>query len=150
MCTLRSREDFRSYCGDWCWRGTPCQLNRFAADDLEPCSSDVTARPIFPHHRSKRKCLRGAFGRRRSIREEGLEWPQHGAHPSRLDAGTTLLTLSPQRTGATMADASCIQDPKGAIALGSALLWVEGMISGATQRSIRLQGKSRSGKAPGK
>jgi len=128
MGALRSREDFRSFCGDWRWGGTPCQPNRFAADDLEPCSSQATARPVFPQHRSKRKGGRGAFERGRSIRGEGFEWPQHGADPSRLDAGTTLLTLSPQGAGATMADASGIQDPYGAISLGSALLWVEGMI----------------------
>jgi hypothetical protein len=37
-----------------------------------------------------------------------------------------------------MADASGIQDAKGAITLRSTLLWIEGMISGATQRSIGL------------
>ena len=41
-----------------------------------------------------------------------------------------------------MTDASGIQDPNGAISLGSALLWIEGTISGATQRSIWLGGKS--------
>lgn len=49
-----------------------------------------------------------------------------------------------------MADASGIQEPNGAITLGSALLWIKGTISGATQRPIRLQGKSGTGKASGK
>jgi hypothetical protein len=150
MCALRSREDRRRFCGVWCWCGTTCQPHRFAADDLEPCASDATARPVFPHQRSKRKCLRGGVDRRRSIREDGFEWPEHGAHPPRLDALPAHLTLSSQGTGATMADASSIQDPKGAIALGSALLWIEGTISGATQGPIGLQGKSGTGKASGK
>jgi hypothetical protein len=148
MCALCSGEDFRRFCGDWRWCGTTRQPSRFAAYNLQPCSSDATTRPISPQHRSKRKCfIRGIFERRRSIRGGGFEWPQHCAHPSGLDAGTALLTLSPQWTGATMTDASCIQDPNGPISLGSALLWVEGTIRGATQRPIRLLGKSGTGKA---
>ena len=49
-----------------------------------------------------------------------------------------------------MTNASGIQDPNGAISLGSALLWVEGTISRATQRPIWLQGKGGTGKATGK
>jgi hypothetical protein len=41
-----------------------------------------------------------------------------------------------------MANASCIQDTKGAISLWSALLWIERMIGGAAQRPIRLRGES--------
>ncbi|SRR5579883_1039713 len=150
MGALGSREDCRSFCGDWCCWSTPCQANRFTANDLEPGSSNATARPVFPQQRSKRKGGRGILPRRRSIRGDGFQGPQHGAHAPRLDALAALLTLSAQGTGAAMADASGIQDAKGAIALRSALLWIERTISGATQRSIRLQGKSGTGKATGK
>jgi len=46
-----------------------------------------------------------------------------------------------------MTDARSIKDPKGAVALRPALLWVERAISGATQRPIGLQSKSGTGKA---
>ena len=49
-----------------------------------------------------------------------------------------------------MTNASGIQDPNGAISLWSALLWIEWMIGGATQRPIRLRGKSGTGEAPRK
>src|SRR5256886_17530237 len=49
-----------------------------------------------------------------------------------------------------MANASGIQDAKGAISLRSALLRVQRTIGGATQRPICLQGKSGTGKASGK
>lgn len=150
MSALGSREDDRRLSDNCCWCGTTCQANRFAADDLEPGSSEATARPVFPEHRCQRRSLSRGRQRRRSIREDGLQGPQHGAHPSRLEAGTGFLTLRSQGTAATVTDASSIQDPKRAITLGSALLWVEGTIRRATQRPIRLQAKSGTGKACGK
>ena len=52
------------------------------------------------------------------------------------------MTLRAERTGATMAKTGCIQHPHRAIALWSALLWIERMIGGTMQRPIRLREKS--------
>ena len=49
-----------------------------------------------------------------------------------------------------MADACGIQDPQGAIALGTPFLWIKRMISGATKGVIGLWDKSGAGKAMGK
>ena len=50
-------------------------------------------------------------------------------------------------TGATITDASGIQQTRGAIALGSSFLGIERMIGGTEQIPIRLERKSRSWKA---
>ena len=150
MGALGSGEDCRRWCGHWCCWSPPCQANRFAANDLEPGSSQMAARPVFPQYRSEREGLSKVWQRRRGIREDGLQGPKDRTHPARLDAGAAFLTLRAQGTAATMTDASGIQDAKGTIALRSALLWVEGMISRAAQRPIRLQGESGTRKASGK
>ena len=149
MGALGSGEDCRRGWDQYsCW-SSGTQANSFAANDLEPSSSKMATRPVFPEHWSKRECLRRLWPRRRGIRVDGMEGPKDRTHPRRFDAGPAFLTLSSQGTGATMADASGIQDPKRAIALRSVLLWVEGMISRAAQRPICLQGKSGTGKATG-
>ena len=79
--------------------------------------------------------------------ERGGERPQYRTYPPRLAAFRAFLTLCPQGTAATMADTSGIQEPQGAITLGAPFLWIERAISGATQRPIRLRGKSRPWKA---
>src|SRR5205085_2122458 len=111
VCALCPGEDFLRGGGDWRVprRGGALQANRFAAYYLQPCSSDATAWPIFPQHRSTRERRRCVFERGRNIRECGGERPQHRTHPSRFDTGMAFLTLRTQRTGATMADARRIE-----------------------------------------
>src|SRR5258708_39439590 len=122
-------------------RGRAFQANCFAADQLQPCPPDAAAWPVVPQHGSKRGRRRHVFKRGRSLREGRFERPQHGTHPSRLDAGTAFLTLRTQWTRATMANTSGIQDSQGAITLDAPFLGIERTISGATQRPIWLWGK---------
>src|SRR5260221_13036021 len=90
------------------------------------------------------------FREGRRILSLAFERPKQRTHPSWFEAGTAFLTLCPQKTGAAMANASGIQDPKRAIALRSSLLGIQRTVSRATQRPIRLQGKRGTRKAPGK
>ncbi len=57
------------------------------------------------------------------------------------------MTLRPQRTRATIANARGIQDPQGAIALRTPLLGIEGVTGRTAERPIRLRGKRRTRKA---
>src|SRR5690349_13585657 len=87
------------------------------------------------------------FKRRRGNRTRRGERPEYRTHPPRLAAFGTFLTLSAQRTGATMADACSVEHAEGAVVLRPALLWIERMISGTAQRSVRLRSKSGPWKA---
>src|SRR6266516_693963 len=130
----------------------PGEDNRFAADEVEPVSAQLTTRPILPQQGSVREQNgRGWQGWWREIRAR-LRWdgPKHSADPSRFFGQGAFLTLFPQPTHAAMANPSGVQDTQGAIALRSAFLRVKRTISGTAQRSIGLQRKSRAGKSSSK
>src|SRR5258708_58411 len=118
-----------------------------APDNFEPGAPDSTAWPSSAEDGSKRKLGRRFFLRRRGIRARSVEWPQHRTHSSGFKRGAALLTLCPQRTGAAMADACGIQDPQGAIMLGTPFLGIQRMVGRTTQRPIGLRNKSGTGKA---
>jgi hypothetical protein len=132
MRALCSGQDVLSEKGDRRWRqgGTAGQANRFAADHLEPFPPDATAWPVPPHHGSKRERFGCIFTSGRGIREGRFQRPKHRTHPPRLDRGAAFLTLRPQGTAATMADASGIQNPHGAITIRTPFLGIQRAIGG--------------------
>jgi hypothetical protein len=75
------------------------------------------------------------------------EREDHSTDPSRFAGGRAFLTLSTQLASAAIADAGRIQQTIRAIALRPPFLWIERMIGGTEQTSIRLKRKSRSWKA---
>jgi hypothetical protein len=77
----------------------------------------------------------------------GRDRPEHGAHPSWLFRLHAFQAGGTELTRATIADAGCIQQTIGAIALGSSLLGIERMMGGTEQISIRLEWESGSWKA---
>src|SRR6266700_6302444 len=76
--------------------------------------------------------------------------PENGTDPSWFAGGTAFLTVGAQLASTTIANASCIQKPVRPIALRSAFLWIERMVSGAEKRTVGLREKCRSWKATGK
>jgi len=113
-------------------------VQSFGADHAQKVPPDLSAGPIVPQDGEEGKPIgrmrkRSRWveqgGRRRSQR--GDHWPEDRADPSGLAAGRAFLTLRAQLAGATIPDASGIQDPKGAIALWSAFLRVQRVMGGA-------------------
>jgi hypothetical protein len=108
--------------------------HRFPADHMQPLPSEAAARPIFPQHgrmgNGSREVLGGrrqrSWGSRQGIRRS---WPENGADASWFLGGRAFLTLVPQRTGTTKANAPSIQDAQRAIALRSAFLRIERTLS---------------------
>lgn len=76
----------------------------------------------------------------------GRDWPENRTDPTRFGGETAFLTVGPEETGATISDASSIQQTVRAIPLWPSFWRVKGVIGGAEQGSIGLQGKSGSWK----
>lgn len=117
------------------------QDHRFATDDFEPGSPDATAWPVAPEHGGQRWRMGPGFRWMGDRWGRGIEWPEHGAHPSWLERGAAFLTLCTQGAGATMADARSVQHSERAIALGTPLLEIERMVGRTAQGAIRLRSK---------
>lgn len=72
----------------------------------------------------------------------GDEWMQQHTHPAGFDRSTAMpLTLLPQWTGATLAEASGIDQPQTAISFCAQFRRGESLPSGAAQHAIGLQYK---------
>ncbi len=132
-----------------CGTGSHRHRNRFAPHALPPSASDLRAWPVSPKDGAKRGRLRRLWSRLRhrglgsgGNRFEGRDGPANRAHPSWFAGGKAVLTLGSQLAGAAIADAGCIQQPVGAIALRPAFLWGERMIGGTEQGPIGLKRKS--------
>ena len=70
------------------------------------------------------------------------EWMQQHTHPAGFGGSSAMpLTLLPQWTGATLADASGIDQPQTAISFCALFRRGEGLPSGAVQHAIGLQHK---------
>lgn len=151
---LRMKERFRGPNGD---------QDGLRSEKLDEGPSELTAWPIAPAHRLSRNGKRGwclfrrgrrlvrLGNRRRSCwggksRRRGT-WPEDGAHPARLLRGSRLLTLFAQGTGATRANAGCIQHAQRAVALRPPFLQIQRMACRATERSIGLRRPCRTGKS---
>src|SRR5947209_8031437 len=120
------------------WRGPHRHHDRFGSHDFEPVASELTARPISPQDRVRWES-RWQLGERRRRSEKwyrgsqlrGSDGPENRTDPPWFAGGKAFLTLGTHRTGATIADASGIQQTVRAIALRSAFLRVTRMIGGA-------------------
>jgi hypothetical protein len=138
-------------------RGCRRQLHRFGPHDFEPGAPNLTAWPISPKDRGTREELwqlgESIFGLKNGCRGNRVmrrEGPENGTDPSGFGGGKAFLTLGTQGTGATIADASRIQQTVRTIALRSAFLRRERVVGGTKERAISLKGKSGSWKATGK
>lgn len=137
----------------WWRRVSHADIHSLVRKPLDHLLSMQATGPVFPEDRMRKRSRRrnpwwrwgGIRGRRR-----GRERPIHRTDSSRFEGRHRFLALRTQRAAATMAQAGGIQDTQRAIALRTALLWIEGMIGRATQRPIGLQHKGGTGKAPGK
>ncbi len=150
MCALSSGQDTPGRIGGTGDGERLAQLGqdrRFATDDLEPGASDATTWPVTPEHWRTRWWVGHRFAQRGDGRGRGIDRPQHGAHPARFERGAAFLTLCPQGTGAAMADACGIQDPQGAISLGTPFLRIQWVIGRTAQGAIGLRSKRRPRKA---
>jgi len=127
------------------WSGA-FQGECLATDHFQPSSPDVAPWPVTPEHRSRRWWCARWIGRQRGSRVRKGKWLQDRTHPSRFERGPALLTLRPQRAGATMTDARGIQEPQGAIAFETSFLEIKRMVGRTPQRSIGLRRKGRTRK----
>src|SRR5262249_8359245 len=143
MRALRSGEDLLGAARAAWWRewSGAFQIDCLATEQLQPHSPDAAPWPVAPEHRSGGTWCASRIGRRQAIRVRRGKWPQDRTDPSWLERGAALLAQCPQRAGATMANTRGIQEPQRAIAFGTALLEIEGMVSRTPQAPVRLRGK---------
>src|SRR6266699_889771 len=113
-------------------------VDPLVAKELDQFPSMGASLPVSPQDGvGSQRHLRWVVKRR--CRASGM---QHGANASWFFAGGPMpLTLVPQWTGTTMANASSIQDPHGSIPLRTPFLWVERRAGRTAQRAIGLGGK---------
>ena len=138
-------------------RCSPGQGNGLGPHQSDPTPSELTTWPILPKHWETRDEFRRLWGRLRQrgngCGENRLKrggWPENGADPTWFGGVNAYFPRRPYGAGPAIPDASRIQHPVRAIALWSAFLWIQRMISRTEKRSIRLRGKCRPWKAAGK
>ena len=140
MRALRTGENPWSRLAQWFGQagGLSGDVHAFGTDHAQPVTSDLRAGPIAPQDRGdgkpsgwmrKRGWWAGQRSWSRSLRENHR--PEDGTDPPGFAAGRAFLTLRTQLAGTAIAEASGIQDAQGAIALWSAFLRVERVMSGA-------------------
>lgn len=132
MCALCPGEGCRRE--NWAGRETLLHLHFHAllSKQMHAHSSMKSPTPITPEERSRTD-------------DEGM---QEHTHLARLGGGAALpLTLFPQGTGATTADAGRIDHTQAPVGFPAPLMRAQGLASRTAQRAIRLQGKVSSREA---
>src|SRR6266567_9647061 len=132
------------------WWGSHRHHHLFGAHHFQPGAPDLATWPVSPKHWATKGGCRWCENRCRGKDLVGRDRPEHCADTSWLFRVPAFQAGGAELTGATITDASCIQQTIGAIALRSSFLRIERMIGGTEQISIRLERKSRSWNPPRK
>lgn len=127
------------------WRGLSrwgrfswSDVNTLIPKELHQLPAMGATRPVTPHEGGGSKTRLRYFVKLRGL-DEGM---QHCTDAPRFLGGAAVpLTLFPQRTGSTMANASGIHHPQGPIPLRASFLRIERIADRTTQRAIRLGGE---------
>ncbi len=126
VCTLGTGEGCRRDSEQSRGERLDLDLDALVAHQLDACTSVGATTPVIPSN---------------GLRSDN-QWMQQHAHLARLCSGAALpLALLAQWTGTATADAGSIHHAQAPIGFSALFMWDQLLVSGATQRPIRLERK---------